>query len=116
MLKGDTKSLEKQEDDKVEDAGIDSSDKFLTVPDKQKIVEASDQHFESEEECKTESQGVQSDFGVVEGDLPKEETEIGNAEGDEEEQTASKEILNSGISELKAEHHQQFPEKEKYAR
>ena len=55
-------------------------------------MEASDQHLESEEQCKTESQGVRSDFAVVEGDLLKEETEIGNAEGDEKEQTISKRV------------------------
>lgn len=102
LLKGDTKSLEKQEDSKVEDAGMDNSDEFLTFPDKQKVVEA--------------SQGVQSDFRVVEGELIKEETEIGNAEGDEKEQTVSKELQNSGSPELKAEHQQQFAEEEKHAR
>ncbi|XP_022766987.1 uncharacterized protein LOC111311658 isoform X2 [Durio zibethinus] len=115
MLKDDAKSLEKQEDDKLEDSGIASSDKFLMFVDEQKIVEASDQHIESEE-CKIESQGVPSDFGVVEGDLLREETEMGNTEDDEKEQTVSKELLNSGSPELEAEHQQQFPEEEKYAR
>ncbi|XP_022726303.1 uncharacterized protein LOC111282474, partial [Durio zibethinus] len=115
VLKGDVKLLEKQEYDKVEDAGIDSSDKFPAFLDKQKIVEASDQHIESEE-CKTESQGVQPGFGVIEGDLLKEETEVGNEEGEEKEQTVSKELLNSGTPELKTEHHEQFWEEEKFAR
>ncbi|XVF12172.1 hypothetical protein REPUB_Repub08aG0091400 [Reevesia pubescens] len=116
VLKGDAKSLEKQEDDKVENAGIDSSEKNLTVPDKEKIMDASDQHLESEELCKKESNGVQSDFGVVDGDLLKDETKIGNEECDKKEQTVSKELLNAGSPELKTEHQQQFAEEEKYAR
>ncbi|XP_021292208.1 uncharacterized protein LOC110422567 [Herrania umbratica] len=116
VLKDDAKSLEKQEDAKVEDAGKDSYDKFQIVPDKQKSVEVSDQHLESAEECKTESHGVQSDFVGVKGDLVKIETEVGHAEGDEKEQIASEELLNSGGPELKAEHHRQSSEEEKHAR
>ncbi|XVF09365.1 hypothetical protein REPUB_Repub07fG0086400 [Reevesia pubescens] len=112
---GDAKSLEKQENDKLEDAGIDSSDRFLTVPDKEKIVEASDQHLETEE-CKTESKGVQSHFGGIQGDLLKEETEIGSEEGDNKEQMVSKELLKSGSPEHKAERQQQFTEEDKYGR
>ncbi|XVE57204.1 hypothetical protein DITRI_Ditri04bG0072800 [Diplodiscus trichospermus] len=127
VMKDDVKSLEKQVDVKVEDAGIDGSDEFLTFPDKGKIVETSAQHLESEVESKTESQSVQSDFGIKEGGLLKEETEVGNAEGEEKEQTEYKEVLdgqkeeykevlNAGSPELEAKHPEQFSEEEKYTR
>ncbi|KAK8615453.1 hypothetical protein V6N13_017041 [Hibiscus sabdariffa] len=115
VVKIDAKGLERQADDKVEDVGIDSSDKFQMFPNKQKSAKATDQDLESEELGKTESWGVQSDFGVVKGDVLKEETEIGNEEGAEKVQTVS-ELLRSGSPELKAEHHQQFVEEEKSAR
>ncbi|KAK9045366.1 hypothetical protein V6N11_059249 [Hibiscus sabdariffa] len=115
-VKIDAKGLERQAHDKVEDVGIYSSDKFQMFPNKQKSAKATDQDLESEELGKTESRGVQSDFGVVKGDLLKEETEIGNEEGDEKIQTVSEELLRSGSPVLKAEQHQQFVEEEKYAR
>ncbi|XP_039031326.1 uncharacterized protein LOC120165969 [Hibiscus syriacus] len=116
VVKFDAKGLEAQADDKIKDVGIDSSDKFQMFLNKQKCVKATGQDLESEELGKTESQAVQSYFGVVKGDLLKEETEFGSKEGDEKEQTLSKESLRSGSPELKAEHHQQFVEEEKYAR
>ncbi|GMI75398.1 hypothetical protein HRI_001209100 [Hibiscus trionum] len=116
VVKIDAKGLERQADDKVEDVGIDSSDKFQMFPNKQKSVKATDQDLESEELSKTEFQGVESDFGVVKGDILKEETEIGNEEGDEKVQTPSKELLGSGSPELKAEQLKPFVEEEKYAR
>ncbi|XVF53698.1 hypothetical protein PTKIN_Ptkin05aG0119700 [Pterospermum kingtungense] len=115
VLKDDAKSLKKQVDDKVEGARIDASDKFLTVPEKQ-MVEASYQHLESEKYCKAESQGVQSEFGVVEGDILRKETEIGNAKDDEKEQTVSKELLDSGSPDLEAEKLQQSTKEKKYSR
>ncbi|PPD98976.1 hypothetical protein GOBAR_DD04000 [Gossypium barbadense] len=114
VLKVDAKGLEKQEDDKVGGLEIDDSDNFLIFPDKQKIVEAIDQDLESDKLFKTESQGVQSEFVVVKDDLPKEETQIGNEEGDKREQAMSKESLDSGSPEPKAEHHPKILEKEKY--
>ncbi|PPR93077.1 hypothetical protein GOBAR_AA27595 [Gossypium barbadense] len=114
VLKVDAKGLEKQEDDKVGGLEMDDSDNFLIFPDKQKIVEATDQDLESDKLFKTESQGVQSEFGVVKDDLPKEETQIGNEEGDKKEQAISKESLDSGSPEPKAEHHPKILPEEKY--
>ncbi|OMO60912.1 hypothetical protein COLO4_33681 [Corchorus olitorius] len=98
MKKEDAKSLEKSEI-----TGLDSSDKLLTVLDKQKFVHVSYQLLESAEECKTESEAVQSVFCELEGDFLKQETELGKAEDDKTEQTASEELLDSGSPELKQE-------------
>ncbi|KAA3483663.1 serrate RNA effector molecule-like protein isoform X1 [Gossypium australe] len=114
VLTVDAKGLEKQEDDKVGGLEIDDSDNFLIFPDKQKIVEATEQDLESDKLFKTESQSVQSEFGVVKDDLPKEETQIGNEEGDKKEQAISKESLDSGSPEPKAEHHPKILEEEKH--
>ncbi|OMO61513.1 hypothetical protein CCACVL1_23457 [Corchorus capsularis] len=98
MKKEDAKSLEKSEI-----TGLDSSDKLLTVLDKQKFVHVSYQPLESAEECKTESEAVQSVFCELEGDFLKQETELGKADDDKTEQTASEELLDSGSPELKKE-------------